>query len=324
MRSLLPLCCLPVAAVSTGKRLVECIKEGKKWPKSLPRIESDEVAIAVGNALIAASFFHRSEKVAEKKGYLKFSQGNFFEEKGYYTWMYAGNMMWSNIGTGIVIALVIGFTLLPIWPDAAKKILWYCSVTFLIATFAFCLIRLLAFAIMWIFGYDFWIFPRLFDETLSVQDSFKPVVSLEKGSTGQGIYRVGLLLAFASFIYWATTQPTEFDGFIAAQKEFIDDLYSGKLIADVAFDPKDKMPGRKVPTLEDLLKELEADERISDTAENPDMDGDGRDSRRGEEEYVHLSQEHDKEAEEEEEVDEGQELSDSLGEEEGEEEDLSE
>jgi hypothetical protein len=37
--------------------------------------------------------------------------------------MYAGNMLWSNILTGLVIFAVIGFTLLPIWPDAAKKVL---------------------------------------------------------------------------------------------------------------------------------------------------------------------------------------------------------
>ena len=110
-----------------------------------------------------------------------------FEENGYFTWMYAGNMVWSNIATGAVIAIVIGFTLLPIWPDAAKKILWYCSVTFLISTIAFCLIRMLAFIFLWVFGYDFWIFPRLFDESLSFQDSFKPVYTFEKAAAGQGM-----------------------------------------------------------------------------------------------------------------------------------------
>lgn len=251
-----------------GKRLIECILEGKKWPKSLPRVEDEQTAILIGNALISAHFIHRSERVKEKKGYLTISKMNVFEEKGYYTWMYAGNMMWSNLATGLVIGAVIGFTLLPIWPDAAKKILWYFSVTFLIFTVAFCLIRLVLFLLLWIFGYDFWIFPRLFDETLSVQDSFKPVISFEKGSSGQGIYRLGLLVAMAGFVFWATTQPTEFDGFVQAQKEFVNDLYSGKLLADVAFDPKDNLPGKKVPSLEDLLKELEADEKkITDSAD---------------------------------------------------------
>lgn len=99
---------------------------------------------------------------------MKISKKNVFEESGYYTWMYAGNMLWSNIATGAVVALVIGFTLLPIWPDAAKKVLWYCSVTFIICTLSFCIVRGLAFLIMWLMGYEFWVFPRLFDESVSV------------------------------------------------------------------------------------------------------------------------------------------------------------
>lgn len=185
-------------------------------------------------------------------------------------------MLWSNILTGLVIVAVIGFTLLPIWPDAAKKVLWYFSVTFLIGTLSFVLIRFLAFLSLWLFGYDFWIFPRLFDESLSFQDSFKPVYSFEKGSAGQGLYRVGLLLALVGFGYWAYSQPTEFDGFLQAQKDFIDDLYTGKLIADVAFDPQQHLDrNKRVPSLEDLLKELEADEKaITENATEGSGDSD--------------------------------------------------
>jgi translocation protein SEC62 len=68
----------------------------------------------------------------------------------------------------------------------------------------------------------------LFDESLSVVDSFKPVYSFDKGSAGQTMYRLGLLVALVAFIVWAASQPTEFDGFLAAQKDFVDDLYSGK------------------------------------------------------------------------------------------------
>lgn len=251
-----------------GKRFIDCLVEGKKWPKSIPKIADAAVAAQVGELLLQSSFFHRSEKLEGKKGYLQISKRNVFDEKGHYTWMYAGNMLWSNILTGLVIFAVIGFTLLPIWPDAAKKVLWYFSVTFLIGTLSFVLIRFLAFLFLWLFGYEFWIFPRLFDESLSFQDSFKPVYSFDKGSPGQGLYRVGLILALVGFSYWAYTQPTEFDGFIQAQKDFIDDLYTGKLIADVAFDPKQQMDrNKRVPSLEDLLKELEADEKaITETA----------------------------------------------------------
>lgn len=48
----------------------------------------------------------------------------------------------------------------------------------------------------------------------------------------------------------------------------MDDLYSGKLIADVAFDPQQHMDrNKRFKPLEDLLKELDADEKkITETA----------------------------------------------------------
>lgn len=188
--------------------------------------------------------------------------------------MYAGNMVWSNLLTGLVIAVVIGFTLLPIWPDAAKKILWYCSVTFLIATLSFCMVRFVLFLILWILGYDFWIFPRLFDESLSFQDSFKPIYTFDKASAGQGYYRMGSLLTIVGFVYWACTQPTEFDGFIKAQKEFIDDLYSGNLLADVAHNTKEHMDrNNKVPNMADLIREMEAEALAEKAAEMEEEEG---------------------------------------------------
>jgi hypothetical protein len=153
-------------------------------------------------------------------------------------------MMWSNVATVAVILIVIVFTLLPVWPQFAKKVLWYCAVTFLLFTFTFVFIRFLLFLLMWILGYEFWVFPRcpfppclshlpafrlrLFDESLGFVDSFKPVYVFENGSPGQGYYRVALLVGVISFVVWAARQPTEFDGFLQAQKEFVDDLYSGE------------------------------------------------------------------------------------------------
>ena len=60
--------------------------EGKKWPRSLPKISDKAVAIAVAEVMVKNHFFHRSEKVDGKKGYLRISQRNVFEESGYYTW----------------------------------------------------------------------------------------------------------------------------------------------------------------------------------------------------------------------------------------------
>ena len=176
--------------------------------------------------------------------------------------MYAGSLLWSNIATFAIIAIVIGFTLLPVWPEFAKKILWYFTCTFLIFLVIFILLRLAAFLILWVIGYEFWVFPRLFDESLSFQDSFKPVYTFEKGAPGQGYYRISLLIALIAFVFWAISQPTEFDGFLQAQKEFIDDIYSGNLLTDVSQVHKDTLDRTKsrIPDLEALLRDMAADE----------------------------------------------------------------
>lgn len=254
-----------------GSRLLECIieeeKELKKWPKTLPKVKDKATALAIANLLITQEFFHRSEKVPDKKKTLRVSAVSVFEESAYYTWMYQGSMMWSNIGAGVLIAVVIGFTLLPIWPDFAKRILWYMSVTFLICTLSFCFIRFMLFLFLWICGYEFWVLPNLFDESLTFYDSFKPIYSFESSAPGQGYYRIGLVVGMVGFVAWAMTQPTEFDSFIQGQKDFLDDLYSGNLIADVAADHKERLDrqtfgGRTVPSFEDLLREIENQERL--------------------------------------------------------------
>lgn len=56
---------------SLGKRLIESLLEAKKWPKSIPKITDKGTAQLVAGALIQKAFFHRSEKVEDKKGCLK-------------------------------------------------------------------------------------------------------------------------------------------------------------------------------------------------------------------------------------------------------------
>ena len=74
---------------------------------------------------------------------------------------------------------------------------------------------------------------------------------------------MGMVFGLIGFVAWAMTQPTEFDTFIQGQKHFLDDLYSGNLLADVAADHKATLDGvkRKVPTFEDLLREVEQEEQ---------------------------------------------------------------
>ncbi len=54
-----------------GKRFVEAILQPKKWPSNIPQVNDKAVAILLGQQLIKAGFFHRSEKLDDKKGALQ-------------------------------------------------------------------------------------------------------------------------------------------------------------------------------------------------------------------------------------------------------------
>lgn len=68
----------------------------------------------------------------------------------------------------LFIIAVLGFTMYPIWPLSVKVGIWYLSVTLLIIMVGFTLIRLILYVVFWLFGYEFWIFPNLFDDELGV------------------------------------------------------------------------------------------------------------------------------------------------------------
>lgn len=74
------------------------------------------------------------------------------------------------------------------------------------------------------------------------------------------MYRVGVAVAFFSFCYWAVTQPSEFDGFVAAQGDFLKDLYAGTLLSDMSQQDKENIDKPKMQSLEDLLTKLDEDE----------------------------------------------------------------
>ena len=58
--------------------------------------------------------------------------------------------------------------------------------------------------------------------------------TFEKGSSGQGYYRVVAVGGVIAFVIWAYNQPTDFDTFISAQSDFMSDLYAGKLLSDAS------------------------------------------------------------------------------------------
>ena len=189
-----------------------------------------------------------------------------FDESGYFAWIYEGNKTVSHFMTA---ALVIGFfccVCFQIWPTFLKIFVWYMSVSLLLFIFLLISVRAFVFLCVWIVGYEFWIWPNLFDEQLGFYDSFKPFISCETTKKGQLPYRLGVGVAFFSFCYWAITQPSEFDGFVKGQGDFIKDLYAGTLLSDMSQEDKENIDKPKMQTLEDLLKDLDSSIEAEDVA----------------------------------------------------------
>lgn len=258
-----------------GEKLVNFLvepKKGSKWPVKLPRVENRTEAIAICKELCRIQYIHRSEK--RGKGDLVISRVRDFDESGYFTWIYEGNKGFSHMMTGLLIAGFLFCTCFPIWPTFLKVFVWYLSVSLLLFIFFLVTVRGSLFLMIWILGYEFWFLPNLFDESLDFFDSFKPVYSWEKTAKGQLIYRAGIAVAFFSFCYWAVTQPSEWDGLVAAQGDFIKDLYAGTLISDMSQKDKDNIDKPKMPTLEDLLRDSDddAEEEAEDLSEEEAID----------------------------------------------------
>lgn len=242
-----------------GEKLVNFMvepKKGTKWPKGLPKFKTRQEAIAVCKELCNYQFMHRSIK--RGKGDLVISRDREFDESGIFTWIYEGNKSFSHMMTTLLIMGFLFCVCFPIWPNFLKVFAWYMSVSFLLLIFFLVTVRGVLFLCVWILGYDFWFLPNLFDEQLGFIDSFKPLYSFEKTKEGQLMYRVGIAVAFFSFCWWAVTQPSEFDGFVKGQGDFIKDLYAGTLLSDMSQADKENIDKPKMDSLEDLLAKLDS------------------------------------------------------------------
>jgi hypothetical protein len=117
--------------------------------------------------LLTYSFFLASskEKIVEA---IESPDATEFTKDAIYVWVFEGKKFWSYFWSFAIPAVVILCCLMPLWPDFMKNGLWYVSVTLLLATLGLTVVRFLIFLTLWLFGLEFWIFPNLFDESLSV------------------------------------------------------------------------------------------------------------------------------------------------------------
>ena len=104
------------------------------------------------------------------------------DKKSFYIFEFEGSQSLRNMLSVAVVVVCFGLCLFPVWPRFMKVALWYLSVTFLIFLTGFIVIRLLVWLLFWLLGFEVWILPNVFDDDLSVSDSFKPLLTFEERS----------------------------------------------------------------------------------------------------------------------------------------------
>ncbi|KAJ1455102.1 translocation protein Sec62-domain-containing protein [Pelagophyceae sp. CCMP2097] len=253
-----------------GEKLVmallgECAasKDGKKPKKKKQPFTAKDVddATAACQALLRENYVHRATRTG--KGRLEFvpQLGQKWDPTGFYVWDFEGSKRLTNFMSGLLIFSMIACTCFPIWPVIVKVYVWYCAVTFLIVMTVFVIVRFIVFISFWLVGYDFWLIPNFFDESLTVIDSFKPLYSFAGSPRGQRYYRAALCMGSWAFFVWCYNQPTDFDVFLTVQKEFVADLYEGKLLTDFSQQGKDDIDKIKRPSFETLAMEEEEEKK---------------------------------------------------------------
>lgn len=243
-----------------GDKLGSFLLSSPAAKRHFPEVVTKEDAFSVGRALAQNGYIHRSERDAKNRKLLTPCSNHDFVADGYYTWMYEGSKTLRNMMTALLIVGFLVITCFPIWPQWAKVALWYLSVTFLIFIAIFVVVRLFIFFMLWMAGYEYWLLPNIFDDNLSVADSFRPLYSLRITEASERIYRLAAVVAFALFCVWVKNQPTDFDDYMELTKQFTDDIYSGKLLSDMSQKDQDNIDAVKVPDLEDLMKDDEDEE----------------------------------------------------------------
>lgn len=242
---------------STNKRLADTTTEAD--------------AVELGRRLLASRFIHQVSKIPNNDKHVQpinFAAAKFSSSKDdYFVWDYEGSKTRTYIMLGLMITVALAVCLFPVWPNSLRLGAWYCSVTLLLFMIAFVIIRSTLFLCLWLAGYSFWILPNVFDDDLPFFDSFKPGYSFEASGPGNGFMRVLVVACIAGMGYFVATQPTEFDHFIIAQRQFVDDLYSGSLLSDSSQEHKD--------TLDDIKAKFDAELNSADYGEEDEEGEDG-------------------------------------------------
>lgn len=210
------------------------------------------------------------------------TQNQKFDADLYYVITYEGDNSMQHVFLALIIAGVLLACMFPVWPMWAKVGIWYLSVIFLSLYFGILFWRMIIYALLWIVGFDFWVFPNLNDEYCGIVDSFKPFYSWDKRDDDA----LMLLVRFGSLAMTAvavqqiaeTTSLSDVEDLVTSSYRDLLDWGVDKLAG--------ALPGSEkaaLPSFEEMVKEqgaadaAEAARKImeEDADDDADVDADG-------------------------------------------------
>ena len=116
----------------------------------------------------------------------------YFDPAARYYWVYAGNPFWQQVKLVLLAVAILLFCLYPLWPNAMRVVVWYVAVSLLLAILGFTAVQLTVFAVVWVFGYEFWLLPNLWSDE-PVWELLKPTYTFKKSGPGALWMRLGVV-----------------------------------------------------------------------------------------------------------------------------------
>jgi len=175
-----------------GNELVDSLVSGRLKDPRFSDL-SREQASEIGQQMVRQQLIHRSElippspsKVRRAKVLneeivvnLAVSKSHRFEDSAdaLYSWILPQSKTSLLIQSSLLLALVIGFCLIKVWPLWLKIAVWWMSTSMLVIMSAVFGVRLLFAALFWVVGLKgLWLLPNVFDDDVDFADAFTPLI----------------------------------------------------------------------------------------------------------------------------------------------------
>jgi translocation protein SEC62 len=140
--------------------------------KSVPKVTTEDEAQTLLHSIVPYAFFLRVERggpsgsSSSSPKHLSIIQSQMFTPTDYYAWFYEGSQWTTYAGGLLMVAIILGGVMFPLWPPIMRLGVWYLSIGMLglIALFfVIAIVRLIFYIITVIVASPgIWIFPKLF------------------------------------------------------------------------------------------------------------------------------------------------------------------